>query len=63
MLEELDLAQSSLGEDLLAEDIGDFLDRDTLTGLTVRGSTGRAVSARSGSCLPTKTHQTIPYAP
>lgn len=37
MLEELDLAQSALGKDLLAEDIGDLLDGDAFVGLAVRG--------------------------
>lgn len=35
VLQELDLAQSTLGQDLLAEDIGDLLDRDTLVCLVV----------------------------
>jgi hypothetical protein len=39
MLQELDFAQCALGEDFLAEDIGDFLDGDALVGLVVHGST------------------------
>jgi hypothetical protein len=35
MLEQLDLSQSALGEDLLAEDVGDFLDGDALASLGV----------------------------
>jgi hypothetical protein len=35
MLEQLDLSQGTLGEDLLAEDIGDFLDSDAFAGLGV----------------------------
>lgn len=35
VLEELDLAQSALGEDLLAEDIGDLLDGDAFVGCGV----------------------------
>lgn len=35
MLQQLDLSQGPLGQDLLAEDIGDFLDGDTITGLGV----------------------------
>ena len=35
MLKQLDLSQSPLGQDLLAEDIGDLLDGDTLAGLHV----------------------------
>lgn len=39
VLQELNLSQRSLGEDLLAENIGDFLDCDPLTGLRiVRGA-------------------------
>jgi hypothetical protein len=61
MLQELDLSQGALCEDLLAEDIGDFLDRDAFSGLTVGGSTVR-FSYLPG---PTEgnTYQTIPYAP
>lgn len=35
VLQQLDLAQGALGEDLLAEDIGDFLDGDALVRLVV----------------------------
>jgi hypothetical protein len=35
VLEQLDLAQGALGQNLLAEDIGDLLDGDTLVGLVV----------------------------
>ena len=38
MLEQLDFAQSALGEDLLAEDVGDLFDGDALAGLVVGGS-------------------------
>lgn len=38
VLQELDLAQSSLGENLLAEDIGNLFDGNTLAGLVVDGS-------------------------
>jgi hypothetical protein len=37
VLEQLDLAQGALGQDLLAEDIGDLLDGDALVGLVVDG--------------------------
>lgn len=37
VLEQLDLAQGALGQDLLAEDIGDLLDGDSLVGLVVDG--------------------------
>lgn len=39
VLEQLDLAQGALGENLLAEDICDFLDGNTLVGLVIDGST------------------------
>ena len=39
MLKQLYLPQRSLRKDLLAEDIGDFLDRNTLSGLDVGGRT------------------------
>lgn len=35
VLQELDLAQGALGQDLLAEYIGDLLDSNTLVGLVV----------------------------
>ena len=41
MLEKLDLAQGALGQDLLAEDIGNLLDGDTLLGLVVDGGAVR----------------------
>ena len=37
MLEEFDLSQSSLGENLLAEDIGHFLDSNTFSVLAIGG--------------------------
>jgi hypothetical protein len=38
VLQQLDLAQGTLGEDLLAEDIGDLFDGDALARLVVGGS-------------------------
>ena len=38
VLQQLDLAQGALGQDLLAEDIGDLLDGYTFTGLVVGSS-------------------------
>lgn len=35
VLQQLDLAQSALGENLLAKDIGDLFDSDALVGLSV----------------------------
>jgi hypothetical protein len=37
VLEKLDLAQGALGQDLLAEHIGDLLDGDALVRLVVHG--------------------------
>lgn len=49
MLQELDLSQGSLGQDLLAEDIGDLLDGYSLACLMVRG---RAVTPRVSPYSP-----------
>ena len=38
VLQKLYLAQCSLGQNLLAEDIGDFLDSDALSSLVIRCS-------------------------
>ena len=47
MLQQLNFAQGALCEDLLAEDIGDFLDRDALVGLSLDRSTmKRLISSR-----------------
>lgn len=43
MLQELDLSQGPLGQDLLAKDIGDLLDRYSLACLIIRS---RAVTPR-----------------
>lgn len=48
MLKQLDLPQRSLREDLLAEDIGDFLDRNALTGMDVGRRTSRSRISVSG---------------
>lgn len=45
VLEQLDLAQSPLGEDLLAEHIGDLLDGHALAGLNVGRGTVKAMSS------------------
>lgn len=41
VLQQLDLAQGALGQDLLAEDIGDLLDSDALAALVVDSRTVR----------------------
>lgn len=49
VLQQLDFAQSALGEDLLAEDIGNLLDGDTLVRLVVDcGATSSARGLASG---------------
>ena len=41
VLQKLDLPQRALSQDLLAEDIGDFLDRNSFVGLGIgRGTVG-----------------------
>jgi hypothetical protein len=47
VLQELDFAQGTLGQDLLAEDIGDLLDGHALAGLVVGGSADNAVCTLS----------------
>lgn len=39
MLKQFYFSQGAFGQDLFAEDIGDFLDGDALTRLGIRGST------------------------
>lgn len=39
MLKQLDLSQGTLGQDLLTEDIGNLLDSNALTCLSIRGGT------------------------
>lgn len=48
VLEQLDLTQSPLGEDLLAEHIGDLFDGHTLAGLNVGRGTSKAMSSVDG---------------
>lgn len=45
MLEQFDLTQCPLGENLLAEHIGDFLDGYTLTSLNVGRGTAKEMSS------------------
>jgi hypothetical protein len=40
VLEQLDLSQCALGQNLLAEDVGNLLDSDTFACLDVGGGTG-----------------------
>jgi hypothetical protein len=52
VLEQLDLAQGALGQDLLAEDIGDLLDGDTLVGLVIDSGTVPASLVSNGRRIP-----------
>jgi hypothetical protein len=49
MLEELDLAQSALGQNLFAENIGDLLDGDTLVCCIVNGGAVKESGESAGS--------------
>jgi hypothetical protein len=61
VLQKLDLPQRALGQDLLAEDIGDLLDRNTFIGLSVcRGTEGRRVSVHHEWMEYVVKYQTIP---
>jgi hypothetical protein len=61
VLQKLDLSQGTLGQNLLAEDIGDLLDRNALIGLAIGRST---VENKVSVCLEQKAYvmiyQTIP---
>lgn len=48
VLEQLDFSQGALGQDLLAEDIGDLLDGDAFAGLGVRSGTAMAMVVSTG---------------
>ena len=52
VLQQLDLAQGTLREDLLAEDIGDLLDGHTFAGLVVGGSAVRRISICMSAQVP-----------
>jgi len=62
VLQQLDLTQRTLGEDLLAEDIGDLLDGHALARLVVGCRTAGSLSALN-SCLRAgqgESYQTMP---
>lgn len=50
VLEQLDFAQCALGENLLAEYIGDFLNGDSFTALVIDGSAARGNSLATKLC-------------
>lgn len=52
VLKELDLTQSALGQDLLAEDIGNLLDRDAFVALVVDSSAVRLHEQSLANGLP-----------
>lgn len=65
VLQQLDLAQGTLGEDLLAEDIGDLFYGDAFTSLVVGGRAASTLSVSSSVCAlaGVESYQTMPYAP
>jgi hypothetical protein len=61
VLQQLDLAQGSLGQDLFAEDIGDLLDGDTLARLVVGGgAVDDTISMLCAGGRRVDPHQTMP---
>jgi hypothetical protein len=61
VLQKLDLPQRTLGQNLLAEDVGDLLDRNTFTGLAIgRGTAGKRVSVCQEQMEYVMIYQTIP---
>lgn len=56
VLQQLDLTQSTLGKNLLAKDIGDLLDGDTLIALVVDGSAMKQVVVSKLAGSPIKKH-------
>jgi hypothetical protein len=64
VLQQLDLAQRALGQDLLAEDIGDLLDGHAFARLVVGRRTVHALSASHVLRVwSVESYQTMPYAP
>lgn len=61
VLEQLDFAQGTLGQDLLAEDVGDLFDGDALARLVV-GSRTAGHNQHEGRCIVSlvAAHQTMP---
>jgi hypothetical protein len=53
VLQQLDLAQGALGQDLLAEDIGDLFNGDALVGLVIDGRASLVVSHIALALKPT----------
>lgn len=71
VLKQLDFSQGALGQDLLAKNIGDLLDGDALTSLTI-GSSANVIRMKDVTLVKLlavddsdggQTYQTIPYAP
>lgn len=64
VLKELDLTQSALRQDLLAEDIGDLLDGDALVALVVDSGAVRTHEESLADSLPMQispaTYHTMP---
>lgn len=60
VLQKLDLSQRALGQNLLAEDIGDLLDRNTFTGLTIGRGTAEDRISVCHERMEDVTYQTMP---
>ena len=60
MLEQLDLAQGTLGKDLLAEDVGDLLDGYALARLVVGGRTAGHNQHGASRAASLSSHHTMP---
>lgn len=60
VLEQLDLAQGTLGKDLLAEDVGDLLDGHALARLVVGSRTGGHNQHLLCGAPSLKSYQTMP---
>lgn len=61
VLEEFDLSEGALGQDFLAEHIGDLFDGDAIACLHI----GRGTDHGQSDSTPSRktTYQTMPYAP
>jgi hypothetical protein len=63
VLQQLDLTQRALGQDLLAEDVGHFLDGHALARLVVGSCTAGPLLASDMRLTAAGSYQTMPYAP
>jgi hypothetical protein len=63
VLQQFDLTERALGQDLLAEDIGDLLDGHAFARLVVGRRTVGTLSASGLRAWSVESYQTMPYAP